>query len=296
MAERRFAAMVVCALGCNQVLGIQPTAISDRDGDGIEDIRDNCPDVPNPSQHDEDGDGIGDVCDNCPGVANHAQADDGDGDGVGDACDPHPVDKGDCLIVFDSFADPNAFQTNWKVMSTVTPDVVPEVDDVWIRTNPGHTGIVALNPDGTTLLGIFDVEVSAECALTNPARFAVVTDWIDLNDYRAPFSCTLDKQSSPYGTLVAWDRLTSSGNPATMSAPPAGDTLEIRFNSPDTTTGEVQCRAIYGFAIGTVANAANTTIPTGGAGALIDGDSGKIDAIAIYHFQPGTTCPSPIKR
>jgi hypothetical protein len=35
----------------------------DFDGDGIPDINDNCPDIPNPDQSDRDGDGIGNVCD-----------------------------------------------------------------------------------------------------------------------------------------------------------------------------------------------------------------------------------------
>jgi hypothetical protein len=38
----------------------------DRDGDGIIDLEDNCPDVANPDQIDSDGDDIGDACDNCP--------------------------------------------------------------------------------------------------------------------------------------------------------------------------------------------------------------------------------------
>jgi cysteine-rich repeat protein len=38
---------------------------------------------------DRDGDGIPDLTDNCPDVANADQAD-GDGDGTGDACDPNP--------------------------------------------------------------------------------------------------------------------------------------------------------------------------------------------------------------
>jgi hypothetical protein len=37
----------------------------DRDGDGIPDDVDNCPDTYNPLQEDRDGDGVGEVCDNC---------------------------------------------------------------------------------------------------------------------------------------------------------------------------------------------------------------------------------------
>ena len=57
---------------------------TDRDGDGILDFEDPCPDVPDEGT-DADGDGVGDACDNCPMVANPAQ-DDSDGDGVGDPC------------------------------------------------------------------------------------------------------------------------------------------------------------------------------------------------------------------
>ncbi len=39
----------------------------DTDGDGVPDLRDNCPNTFNPSQRDSDGDGIGDACDGgCP--------------------------------------------------------------------------------------------------------------------------------------------------------------------------------------------------------------------------------------
>ena len=55
------------------------TSSNDNDGDGIENDKDNCPDVANADQKDTDGDGKGDACD-----------DDDDGDGVLDADDKCP--------------------------------------------------------------------------------------------------------------------------------------------------------------------------------------------------------------
>ena len=42
----------------------------DRDGDGVADAIDNCPDTANADQADSDGDGFGDVCDPFPMCAN----------------------------------------------------------------------------------------------------------------------------------------------------------------------------------------------------------------------------------
>ena len=58
----------------------------DSDSDGVPDIGDNCPLVPNPNQQDADADSVGDTCDNCPLAFNPGQLD-SDGDGIGDACE-----------------------------------------------------------------------------------------------------------------------------------------------------------------------------------------------------------------
>jgi hypothetical protein len=77
------------------------SANGDRDGDGVLDSVDNCPDTYNPTQDDEDGDHVGDLCDPCPPSTNNADA---DGDGVGDACDPNPATPGDQLVAFVGFS------------------------------------------------------------------------------------------------------------------------------------------------------------------------------------------------
>jgi cytosine/adenosine deaminase-related metal-dependent hydrolase len=75
----------------------------DKDGDGVPDADDNCPDVFNPirpmdngKQADTDGDDIGDACDKCPLEAGEGctqpDADDMDGDGIRNADDNCPKD------------------------------------------------------------------------------------------------------------------------------------------------------------------------------------------------------------
>ncbi len=293
----RAALVAVSLAACNQVLGINGTRVVDAppppdfDGDGIEDLRDNCPMVANPSQHDEDGDGIGDACDNCPLIANHLQEDDGDGDHVGDACDPHPTDKGDCLIVFDSFLEPTGFASHWQLVYTSgTAVATPELDDVAISGTAFDAGIVALDASGKPLAGLYDIEVGAEVALQGGPLMILVSDLLDINDFRTPYACSV------YDTgLTAWVGNQGAGD--VLSAAPVGQQLVLRMTSPDGLDGEVRCRADYGLAVGSIAGTiAPPTTPAGGVGALVENTPAKIDAIAIYRFAPGQQCPPEIRR
>jgi len=95
----------VCAVGPGDGTdaGIDaPITPTDRDGDGIPNAADNCPDAPNPDQADEENDGMGDACDPCPPYPDMT---DSDHDGLPDACDPNPMTFGDHIYGFVGFAD-----------------------------------------------------------------------------------------------------------------------------------------------------------------------------------------------
>ncbi len=64
---------------------------TDEDGDGIDDVDDNCPTAFNLDQADTDDDGVGDACDDCRDEPNDDQGDE-DQDGAGDVCDLCPQD------------------------------------------------------------------------------------------------------------------------------------------------------------------------------------------------------------
>ncbi|HKQ49833.1 MAG TPA: thrombospondin type 3 repeat-containing protein [Phycisphaerae bacterium] len=76
--------------------GIGDACEHDEDEDGVPNASDNCPSTPNPGQDDADSDGIGDACDNCPDASNSGQ-ENADGDAAGDACDDCPNDPNKIL-------------------------------------------------------------------------------------------------------------------------------------------------------------------------------------------------------
>lgn len=141
----------------------------DKDGDGVDDAADNCPDVFNPvrpmdngQQADADGDGKGDACDKCPLEAGEGctppSSADTDGDGIPDGADNCPEDanpdqadadkdgKGD---VCDKCASPNPGATACLAEYTVVQLRNP--------ADPGHPaagGVVRAKISGVVVTAV----------------------------------------------------------------------------------------------------------------------------------------------
>ena len=195
-------AIAALAGGCNAAFGLDPVgrgdggtidAVSDRDGDGVNDVVDRCPDVADPRQHDEDGDGVGDLCDNCPHVPNADQADlleGGSADGIGDNCDPNPDVPGDLVAWFDAFDDDDR-DPRWA-----TENGAPwvETDDALVQTN--STGVHILAAPSVT-----GPRLTAEIGLTITASPLNVQRGVHL---------ALDYTSEQSAVLCTWRSLASA--------------------------------------------------------------------------------------
>ena len=112
--------------------------IADVDGDGLDDVQDNCPTAANPGQQDDDGDGLGNVCDNCTLAANADQRDT-DADGYGNLCDAD--------FDGDGTVDLSDFSVLRSAFGNDAPGVEPYVQE-------DH---VDFNGDGTVDLSDFSV-------------------------------------------------------------------------------------------------------------------------------------------
>lgn len=105
----------------------------DTDGDGFNDLVDNCPFTFNPGQEDADHDNIGDVCDLCPshGSPNNA---DSDGDGVGDICDNCPQNPNPNQL--DTDGDGTGDACDFTDADRDNDGIVDSLDNCLIVANP----------------------------------------------------------------------------------------------------------------------------------------------------------------
>jgi len=133
-----------------------PTGM-DRDGDGVANAQDNCPDLANADQGDEDADRLGDACDPCPIDASAA---DPDGDGVAGSCDPHPNTAGDKIAVFEGFH--RALPDTWRLIGSAV-----QTGDDMVLTTVGGNHANAVPPLGTVSNGMIMAGLTVTSTVPN---------------------------------------------------------------------------------------------------------------------------------
>jgi hypothetical protein len=159
---------------------------ADTDGDGTDDLHDNCPGA-NPDQMDSDGDGRGDACDTCPLTPSPDQSD-SDTDGRGDPCDNCP-------------SSPNPRQADVEVFGALS---VWRFDDLSATSAPDSFG----TRDGT-VTGAVHVAGRVGRALS----FDGVDDKVVVPDGNA-----LDMEAGQPFTYMGWLKTSSAaGSPRILS-------------------------------------------------------------------------------
>lgn len=282
--------VLVAVAGCNTVLGLEGTALSDRDHDGALDGNDNCPTLANEDQADEDRDGVGDACDSCPIVAN-ARQEDGDGDGVGDDCDAHAETAGDCLVMFDSFRDPGGFAEHWLPFVDGDAPLPAPADGFVELASPttARTGFVLRGDDGSAALGTYDIIMTGRAPLeAGGAEVRVQSNATKPGDGNA---CWLVRSlSSAMGVGKAPQTITLS-----LTGKPVTDATMIRLitTRPDG-MAEDSCRIDYGVVIGTQLTTV-TPAPPGWVGVTARLAPATIDAIQVMTVAPAG-CPAEVRR
>ena len=228
----------------------------DRDGDGVGDDVDNCPDLANPGQANEDGDDRGDACDLCPHLAGTVPGSDGDDDhdGIGNQCDPHV--GADQLIVFLPFNDPNelaAFEIRGTGISKATWTIS---NGQLHSTDPSLVTPQQLVWTGSSIVGPVWVESFAHVdalATGGPAtRLAAITGAYDDTGSDDLFACGLRADDTAEDAFAAaWhfiapptisDFMISVDPIATIQDGLAGHE-SLKVTEPDTVNAQQDCAA-----------------------------------------------------
>jgi len=281
-------------VGCNQVFGLESTELVefDDDGDGVGNVEDNCRTVGNPGQIDRDGDGVGDSCDNCPLAPNTDQAAIGDGDALGDACDPHPDQSGDCVVLYDTFSEPERFAEGWGAPPAGTSHV-----DGHARLDTGsRLALFARGNDGAMLTDQYDVELLVSIAAPRfGGRIGAVTSatpqsgsWCSL--FTADNERDRARVSAFAGPSDTTLRFLTSGSHGPLASLRLEHHIDQIIGSART-----YCRVDYGIALG-ITGGIDGTLPAGGSGLVIESLAADIYGIALTSFEPGATCGEPIIR
>lgn len=290
----RVVTFVPALVACNQVFNLdqtEPLEELDSDGDRVVDSLDNCPDTFNELQSDTDGDTIGNACDNCPLISNIAQRAVGDRDAIGDACDPHPAEDGDCLIVIDTFEDPDRLRDHWQVITLAgsTSEVTAETGRILIRPSVGDVvALAARGGDGELLTAIHDVQFRGTSVLgTGGALYAVTGAAVPSMGHFCGLRYFAPVTNLEIGVAAAVGGSTSTN--FGLGAPIDPDFVIRMTRRNPTTQVPDSCRVDYGVALGTEFFPV-TQRPVGWSGVRVVGSETEITGIALMDRVDGG-CP-----
>lgn len=294
--------LLVCLCACNQIYGLDETDLRpvdvplDTDGDGVRDELDNCVMVTNASQADEDRDTLGNACDNCPLAANPEQQDIGDGDGIGDRCDPHPIGVRDCLVAFDSFDDPAAFESHWSPSSNGfgLGRAVATMGEVELTAPPSTMfGIHLRDDQGALYVDRFDVQLAARATLFAGGIDGTLYAGASVTNADLGYMCGTNTTSATTRERSSLLLVTSVG----FTSPPLGTEIFLRLETTnDRGAPTLWCFAEYGIALGRLGPGRNTDI-AGAPAALIHQGTAVVTGFAAYRSAAtNATCPTPIYR
>jgi hypothetical protein len=244
----------------------------DRDGDGVRDAEDNCPDIANTNQFDEDGDGIGDACDRCPPVAD-PQDPDSDGDGVGDACDPNPSMARETWVTFEGFHEQNpagwTLPQGWTIVDDklLSPPAVTSQGDAVFAMSLANAYVM-------TKMTVLGVDTGAGSFFRSGGPLTAVSN---NNQYR----CLLRDTIIPGSTNGGLSRV---ANPLTM-APIAGVALDTTVTMTLLDDGDsLRCTGVTSDNRTWDSPAVDAQFGAGNAGVRVQLMSASFDYVAIIRL------------
>lgn len=288
----RFVVVVCCAAACNfsgPKSGDQLASdaapdmagsdtVKDRDGDGIPDDVDNCPDIPNPRQENQDRDVHGDACDFCPMFASPTDLDT-DGDGVGDACDPRPNMPGDKRVLWLAFDDADAAVIADPTKFTQSQGSVWTVSGGFLHLTSASS-LDTLRSTTTVTNALIYTSVKIDDFSATNAAVAVLNSVVGAPGSVTQFyQCALFKQTAQLGARTH-DAGTTTSDATTMWTGPLADGSTIDFISRFTT--QFECSA----ALPTTTIQSVTGSSTTGIFELL-GQRAKVSFDYLFVVQPG---------
>jgi hypothetical protein len=221
---------------------------------------------------------------------------------MGDVCDPHPVTARDCLLLFDSFNEPEAFDAHWAMMQ---PSGAVRRGAGHIVLEPSGAGqviLAALDADGAPLTQPSDAQLVASASSGTVSVGVGVAPVLGMV---GGFRCGIYGMPPSQGAESRFVGYQSNGNftvATTMGPiPPTVGTrllLHVRTRTSARQPAFV-CDADYGIEFVTTPDPGLVLVqdPAGAVAVLAAGAAAEMHGITASTFVAETgTCPPELRR